>query len=249
MPNGELLVRLYNDQRFAIRPIWAISSYNPMHWSGSENKAETPQHLPDYIPPNLTFNTLHETPDPKRVIMVAIFGFLFQAGVMAFNSLAVYFWQWPRSRTVVPPWPFPLWAAGTVAITIGVWFCGWVVQSSTRREILIQDSSDRKLQIIFMQQKLEKENIPAFSIEPSVSSKAVVFSRRLWPPTSDIDSLMMQGFQKKSNQKARHVRRCWHHLCTRRFCVTEHCNKGSTLVRRRVSTRYNSSPHRAACLS
>lgn len=248
MPNGELLVRLYNDQRFAIRPIWAISSYNPIHWSGSENKAEKPQHLPDYIPPNLTFNTLHETPDPKRLIMVAIFGFLFQAGVMAFNALAVYFWQWPRSRTVVPPWAFPLWAAGTVAITIGVWFCGWVVQSSTRREILIQDSSDRKLQIIFMQQKLEKENIPAFSIEPSVSSKAVVFSRRLWPPTSDIDSLMMQGFQKiQTGKRATCV--VVGTICTRRFCVTEHCNKGSTLVRRRVSTRYNSSPHRAACLS
>lgn len=202
-PNGELLVRLYNDRRFAIRPMWATSSssYNPMHWSGSENKAETPQHLPDYIPPNLTFNTLQETPDPKRVMMVAMFGFLVQTGVVAFNALAVYFWQWPRSRTVVPPWAFPLWAAATAAITIGVWCCGWVVQSSTRRKILIENSSDRKLQIIFMQQKFEKENIPAYSIKPSAPSKGVTFSRRLWPPTSDIDSLMKQGFQNIQTRK------------------------------------------------
>lgn len=197
-PSGELLVRLYNDRRFAMRPMWATSSssYNPMHWSGSKNKPETPQHLPDYIPPNLTFNTLHETPDPKRVMIVAILGSLVQAGVMAFNGLAVYFWQWPRSRTVVPPWAFPLWAAATIAISIGVWCCGWVVQSSTQREILIEDSSNRKLQIIFMQQKFDKENIPAYSIEPSVPSKGIIFPRRLWPPTSDIDSLMTQGFQK-----------------------------------------------------
>lgn len=149
--------------------------------------------LPPNISPNLTLNTPAGVPTKTMVGFLAFTGLLIQSAVVVFNAFAVYHWQWLKSGKPIERFAYPLWAAGTAAITIGVWLCGWVVESSSEKLLVTGDGGsiglpvldENDLRIIFMQQKLPAQNIPAYSIEPIPIGKKMIYSRRLWPPTAD----------------------------------------------------------------
>lgn len=140
------------------------------------------ERLPQNISPNLTLNTPTGIPSRKTVSLLVITGLLIQAAVFVVNAFAVYRWQWVKSGKPIERYAYPLWAAGTGAITIGVWLCGWVVESSTEKMYVAGDQG--QLRIIFMQQELPAQNIPAYAIESIPVGNKMMYSRRLWPSTS-----------------------------------------------------------------
>lgn len=153
------------------------------------------ERIPRDIPPNLTLNTPTGIPRKRTTSLLLITGLLIQAAVVVVNAFAVYRWKWVKSGKPIERYAYPLWAAGTGAITIGVWLCGWVVESSSEKMYATGDDGgntqpglvEDELRIIFMQQNLPAQNIPAYAIEPIPIGKKMMFSRRLWPPTSDYD--------------------------------------------------------------
>jgi hypothetical protein len=154
--------------------------------------------LSDFVPPSLTLNIPRTTPDWRTPIVLATVGFLFQGAVMVVNALAVYRWGWLRSGHTVASYGYPTWAAGTAAITIGAYVCGWVVESSSQKRAITAHGSpgsssntgQDQLRIIFLQRKISEQNILAYAIESILPGGAMKVSRRLWPPTSERDPLM-----------------------------------------------------------
>lgn len=144
------------------------------------------QRLPHDISLNLTLNTSTGIPRKRTVSLLVIIGLLIQAAVVVVNAFAVYRWQWVKSGKPIERYAYPIWATGTGAITIGVWLCGWVVESSSEKRLVTGYGDE--LRIIFMQQKLPTQNIPAYAIEPISTGKKMMYSRRLWPSTLDYDS-------------------------------------------------------------
>lgn len=207
-PKDHTLVALYDEpQIFSMRStrysglLWKVLSILPARKFPIRHfKRFRP--VPHDISPSIT----HNTPGIPRstVKLLVITGLVFQATVVVVNALAVYRWQWLKSGKPIERYAYPLWAAGTGAITIGVWLCGWVVESSSekmvvgKRDELIEAQGYRplrtelppptalfdanELRIIFIQKELPAQNIPAYSIQ-FLNRKKMMYSRRLWPST------------------------------------------------------------------
>jgi len=144
--------------------------------------------LPPDVPPNLTFNGAVR-PDKQRKLVVALLavGILIQMVVMVVNAVVVYWWRWLRSGKSVVPYGYPLWAFGTVAITLGTWICGWIVENSSwkyRLEPISAGETPEEMAIfVLFQKELPEQNIPAYAIRPGGGGRIMTISRRQWPVT------------------------------------------------------------------
>ncbi|KAI5779885.1 hypothetical protein DFH27DRAFT_489087 [Peziza echinospora] len=85
--------------------------------------------------PSISLNLQGET-RIGELIAIAIFGILLQAGMLAFSAMAVYHptfsLRFPKDGAKVPRYAFPIMAAGTVCLTIGMVICAAVVEGSTK---------------------------------------------------------------------------------------------------------------------
>lgn len=164
------------------------------------------ERLSQNISPNLTLNTPTGIPSRRTVNFLVITGLLIQAAVFVVNAFAVYRWQWVKSGKPIERYAYPLWVAGTGAITIGVWLCGWVVESSSEKMVMMpndpEELDEYEPRIIFMQQEIPAQNIPAYAIESIPIGKKMIYSRRLWSSTPGHDS----SSQVDVNRRAREYR-------------------------------------------
>jgi hypothetical protein len=132
--------------------------------------------------PNLTINIQGAIPEPLMVSCFMWCGLLIQAGILAFNAIGVYYLSWLRAGRVVAPYGYPIWACGTISITIGVSICARVVQNSTLTVILdpvktyLPDSLN--LRLIRFQKKIPELKFPAYLILDERENPSVKVSRR-----------------------------------------------------------------------
>jgi hypothetical protein len=89
--------------------------------------------------PSITLHIDQAIPEPWKVILFMSVGLMVQASVMVINALVVYRWKWVRVRSIVAPYGYPTWAAGAVAIAVGVTLCARVVESSTSEYVLLPE--------------------------------------------------------------------------------------------------------------
>jgi hypothetical protein len=158
--------------------------------------------------PNLTLNVKGAIPGEIQVWIFTLMGALVQALVFVFNALVVYYYRWPRAGYVVASYGYPIWACGTIFITIGVCLCARVVEYSTTESIVeplslkggpsapqqasssqdIQQKSDATREntgfhVVRLQKKISAMNLQAFAIFNDEKNPRVVISRRtLFPP-------------------------------------------------------------------
>jgi hypothetical protein len=78
------------------------------------------------------------------------FGLLIQAAVIAINAIAVYRWHWLRAGRVVASYGYPVWASGTIGITLEVSICARVVEGSATKYTLAPVSSNKRLRVIML---------------------------------------------------------------------------------------------------
>ena len=150
--------------------------------------------LPPDVPPNLTFNGAVR-PDKQRKLVVALLavGILIQMTVMVVNAVVVYWWRWLRSGKSVVPYGYPLWAFGTVAITLGTCICGWIVENSSWKyhlePISAGETPEEKAIFVLFQKELPEQNIPAYAIRPGGGGRIMTISRRQWPKVNRDNTL------------------------------------------------------------
>lgn len=136
----------------------------------------------DNVSPNTTLNVRGAIPDKSVVVIFAIIGVLFQIAILGIISVVTYKWKLLRSGKVVAGWGYPIWAAGTVAISLGMSMCGWAIGDSTRRKHFQPHVDLRKpASIVLPQEAITEQNILAYSIglvEPNVD---YVLSKRSPP--------------------------------------------------------------------
>jgi hypothetical protein len=114
--------------------------------------------------PNLTLNITNTIPEPWKVVFWTGLSLLVQLIVMAFNAIAVYYLKWLRARSVVAAYGYPVWAIGTLCISLGVSICARVIESSTRKYTLEPGTRTHKsLRIARLQLKIASDDFPAFA--------------------------------------------------------------------------------------
>ena len=86
--------------------------------------------------PNLTLNVKDATPSEIQAWIFTFIGAFLQALVFAFNALVVYYYRWSRAGYVVASYGYPIWASGTICITIGVCLCARVVEYSMTESMI-----------------------------------------------------------------------------------------------------------------
>lgn len=81
--------------------------------------------------PNITLNVQNVILSRKELLLCTVVGIVLQALVLAFPAAATYYWKWPRKGTAVPDYAYGLFAAGSVAIIVGVFGCSHIIEGST----------------------------------------------------------------------------------------------------------------------
>ncbi|KAH8600159.1 hypothetical protein B0O99DRAFT_590550 [Bisporella sp. PMI_857] len=151
-------------------------------------------HDMDKKAPNITLNIENAIPKPWEVNLFMVSGILIQATVMVINALAVYYWKWPRAKSIVASYGYPIWAVGTLIIAIGVSICSRVVESSTTEFVITPRTKDQNpmireedfdcLRIIRLQRKISELNLPAYLIKNAENNNQIRVSFRDWRPKS-----------------------------------------------------------------
>nr|XP_036589824.1 ankyrin repeat domain-containing protein 28 [Colletotrichum truncatum]KAF6801829.1 ankyrin repeat domain-containing protein 28 [Colletotrichum truncatum] len=103
----------------------------------SDDDEETQALAPDnaFAPnPNLSFNIGIRRSPEKLTWLGAAVAFLAQASVIVFGGL-VTSWGWKKDENVPPRWAFPLMSFGTVALCGGMFYCAFLVETSTEEKM------------------------------------------------------------------------------------------------------------------
>ena len=80
---------------------------------------------------NLALNVPATILGPKELWFWAIIGIVLQSFILVFPALAIYYWKWPRKDVLVPGYAYGCFAAGTVAVIVGLLGCSHVIEGST----------------------------------------------------------------------------------------------------------------------
>jgi hypothetical protein len=168
-------------------------------------------------------------------------GLMVQASVMITNAIVVYRWRWLRVKSIVAPYGYPTWAAGIVAIALGVTLCGRVVESSTSEYVLLPEKNfgPGHLRIIRLQRGNPESKIPAYSINNAEKNSRINISKRTFSPALEEDGMAALASQKKNegrpNQACTHC--LWVYIDLSRLHLPEHRDKRASLVRWSSATR------------
>ncbi|KAF2997730.1 hypothetical protein E8E14_002132 [Neopestalotiopsis sp. 37M] len=107
--------------------------------SGVQKKSSQPASFA----PNLSLNIGIQKQPPYVFWIVAITGFILQAGVLAFAGVITYHWQWERDGHRPDVYAFPLTLVGTLLVSIGIYWCAALVGDSTAERTFYNNDMDR----------------------------------------------------------------------------------------------------------
>ncbi|KAK1984379.1 hypothetical protein LZ30DRAFT_747910 [Colletotrichum cereale] len=97
----------------------------------SDDKTDNDNFAPN---PNLSFNIGIRRRPVYIPQLAAIIAFLAQASVVVFGGL-VTLWGWPKEDEQPPHWAFPLMFLGTVLLCLGMFYCAFLVENSTKERV------------------------------------------------------------------------------------------------------------------
>lgn len=139
----------------------------------AKSTSETPLDLS----PNVALN-LHPPTKRYEVQLYAVIGVLIQAAVLIFSGFATY--DKTLSEKVkteaARDYGFPLMAAGTLFLVLGMLICAWIIESSTRE---IKFRSKKKFRIMWLQrgEAVSDQAFDSFAIFGQGERESLVISR------------------------------------------------------------------------
>lgn len=103
-------------------------------------------------PPNLALNVSVKPLDPRILIFLAIIGFLLQASVLIWAVFSQYSLKLQKNDAPPASYGFPIFAAGTVVLALGMFGCAWAVESSTSEAIWVPTAEHGSKSVLWLQQ-------------------------------------------------------------------------------------------------
>lgn len=85
--------------------------------------------------PNLSLNYGIKKHSPFVSWGAAFMGFALQASILWFGGLATYRWRWKKNDAYAPDWAFPIMAFGTVLQCVGMYWCAYLIEVSTKERV------------------------------------------------------------------------------------------------------------------
>ncbi|KAL9078185.1 MAG: hypothetical protein Q9157_002908 [Trypethelium eluteriae] len=136
--------------------------------------------------PNLIMNVPKAIPTRSSIWIWAFIGLLVQSVVFIVNGLGVYYYHWPRSTYKAAPYAFPVWAVGTISITIGVCICAKVIEINTDEHTIrptetVEDGQSAprpKFHVVRLQKAIDAMKLPSFAIYNAFDDPEVHISQR-----------------------------------------------------------------------
>ena len=84
--------------------------------------------------PNIALNIRNSTASPRELITFAIAGTLLQIGGLVFPAITTFILKWGKGGSAIASYGYPCFAAGTMAVILGMIFCGRVIEGSTTEQ-------------------------------------------------------------------------------------------------------------------
>lgn len=81
--------------------------------------------------PNIALNIQNSVTSPQELLMWAIVATILQAGALGFPAVATYSLKWNQGNGAIKTYGYPCFVTGTLAVVIGIIFCGRVIEGST----------------------------------------------------------------------------------------------------------------------
>lgn len=113
--------------------------------------------------PNLTINIPEAITDPMYLWLCVTIGAILQCLVFFFNAYVVYHKHWLRAGARVASYGFPLWASGILSTIVGLFMCGYVIESVTTQYV-VKPNTDKKSCVVRFQKPIPLMNLPAYAI-------------------------------------------------------------------------------------
>ena len=86
-------------------------------------------------PPSILLNYHSASGSRLELWIVAITGLVLQSIVLVFGALVTYRWTWTKAGVPVASYGYPMTAAGTLALSLGLTLCSRVVEASTNETV------------------------------------------------------------------------------------------------------------------
>ncbi|TGZ84455.1 hypothetical protein EX30DRAFT_375886 [Ascodesmis nigricans] len=126
----------------------------PMH-SQVDNTQQQLDHAP-----NISLN-VHGGSQSSELLLAAICGLVIQLGVVAFSAFAVYHstfkTRFEKDGSPVNRWAFPIMAAGTGLLMIGMVACSHIVGHSSQESEVVPRDGNQKMYTLWLQRRHQRE--------------------------------------------------------------------------------------------
>ena len=86
-------------------------------------------------PPSILLNYHSASGSRLELSVVAITGLVLQSVVLIFGALVTYRWEWTKAGAPVASYGYPMTAAGTLSLSLGLILCSRVVEASTNERV------------------------------------------------------------------------------------------------------------------
>jgi hypothetical protein len=100
--------------------------------------------------PNIALNVRKSTVSPRELLAWAVFGTMLQLSALVFPAVSTYHMGFKKGGSDIAAYGYPCFAAGTIAVIVGVIFCGRVIEGSTA-EHNFKVVGSREVQIMRLQ--------------------------------------------------------------------------------------------------
>lgn len=131
------------------------------------------------VPPCIALNTTDDSVGKVELVVITIFGLLLQSGLLVFDAMTVYYWGWKKGGDDIATYAFPLVLVGTLILSIGMFLCAFVIDSSTV-EKTYPISDEAKKQIVWLQkgQTVNDQRFRSYAIFAAKGRNKIVTSHR-----------------------------------------------------------------------
>ena len=133
-------------------------------------------------------NTIGASTGGWEFHIVAFIGIILQSGVLAWDAVITYHFQWDKGSLPVAVYAYPLTLIGNIGIVVGMYLCAYIIESSTEEhnwyplgDVYPSEDAQEPQRIIWIQKKqvVGDQGFEPFAIYAPASHTRLVTSHSL----------------------------------------------------------------------
>ncbi|KAH7084761.1 hypothetical protein BKA63DRAFT_2219 [Paraphoma chrysanthemicola] len=132
--------------------------------------------------PNIALNVRSSTASSKELVVWAMIATLLQTSALVFPAITTYHLGWRKGGAAIARYGYPCFATGTMAVIVGMIFCGRVIEGSTTEHEfkLLSSQSLSGAQVMRLQKActVSDQHFMSYAIFNSPADSSIRTSRR-----------------------------------------------------------------------